>query len=549
MPHFKTFEIPHNSNYKDILVNTTASTWLFDCNTGICGTNFRFPSFGDHPKSLKFILRNYTAVDSLFVSHSDSIGPLFLKNTKIYLTKPVYEQILLKYEEYKSLLLCYDEENYDVLEDNHLIQNMSSNGSSTSTLVNFSIKVKNENNHLNDNPRCKKLKAKQEKQKKYKIVSLDEANVTNFKRNVIFIKYNQIVSLEKYSIQSRPCGTYIGWCYYNFTFPDTKSISIVTSYSSKRRFSTEAFPIDSEYLILNRKPFAEEHHSISDLTKFLRNYARGNRPLLIPTEFQTFFIEILLHTLSVIEPLGIPVSVFSPIFNKLDTLLNVQSEWLNHDFFTISEPFPVQKYSKFKVLTTLNDLDSTKNIVFCSYAFFDLNYRTLSEKFDILLINSPADRLDITGKDKSLAKNNTNNGFCFNENDILLPGLNYRSSTEEFDVFNVKIESLDKEIMEKYPGSIKKHRSFFIEGDVSRDYILVNSNLSVFDRKIFLSGNLINSDFENPSMVVRILKDEKPQLKQYLEDEIPILFEGWYYLKGKGIKFRIKDERIEYDNI
>ena len=118
MPYFKNFKTPHNSKFKDVVVNTSSFTWLFDYNTGIYGVNFRIPSFEDPPKPLKFIVKNYVAIDSIFVSHSDSIGPLFLKNTKIYLTKPVYEQILSKYEEYKSLILSYDEENFDNLINN-----------------------------------------------------------------------------------------------------------------------------------------------------------------------------------------------------------------------------------------------------------------------------------------------------------------------------------------------------------------------------------------------------------------------------------------------
>ena len=346
------------------------------------------------------------------------------------------------------------------------------------------------------------------------------------------------MTFDKYSVQSRPCGTYIGWCYYTIKFPDTKTVSIVTSFSSKRRFSIEAFPIDSDYLILNRQSSATDYQSITELTKFLRDYSTRTRPLLIPTVFQTFFIEILFHTLSVVEPLDIPISVFSPIFKKLDVLLNVQSEWLNRDFFTISEPFPVQKYPKFKVLGSLNEIEKSKNLVFCSYEFFDLNKESILDKFDVLFINPECDRLSVSQEMKVV-----------NNNDDVLPGLKYMWDTPEFDIFKIKIETSNEELKQQYKGIIKESDAFFIEGDVSNDFILVNSNLTVIGNSLLLSGQLVNSDFETPTCIERVLKDEKPTIKQYLEEETPIFCENWYYLLEKGIKFRINNGKIEYVNM
>lgn len=49
--------------------------------------------------------------DEIFIRNPDSLGSLFLQgNIKIYCTKPVFEQIIIMFDENKTMSLTIDEE-------------------------------------------------------------------------------------------------------------------------------------------------------------------------------------------------------------------------------------------------------------------------------------------------------------------------------------------------------------------------------------------------------------------------------------------------------
>ena len=97
--------------FKFYKIYTKNETLIFDYPASIYGKNHQFASFKCPPNSLKFILNKQNCMYYVFVSNSTSLGPLFIKNVeRIYITKPVYEQIILKYEQYNCLGITYDED-------------------------------------------------------------------------------------------------------------------------------------------------------------------------------------------------------------------------------------------------------------------------------------------------------------------------------------------------------------------------------------------------------------------------------------------------------
>lgn len=523
------FKVLRNGENFQTQVNTSQFTWLFDCHCSFYGKNFRFASFKDSHKPLKLVVRHVDDVDSVFITNSKSIGAMLLKNTKIYLTKPVFEQILLKYEQLKNLTVSYDE-----MDENEITEKLFNNVQlSQEKYANVPLFFD------------KKILSSV----KYNILKIDDINLEEFKNNVIFIKYNQIFELGDYVIQSMPCGTFLGWCNYRITFPNTKTMLILTSYSHKRRFSIEAAPIMSDYLLINRK-YGDSFDSIKLFSKYIEEYALkvflNVKPLLIPADFPTSFIEILVHILSIVEQTNVPITIVSEIFVKLDLLLNVHSEWLNNDFFTIAEPFPVRKYCNLRIVKSLKEVEMQKGFVFYCIEEYEMLKDRISDHFEVILVNNLRSDLQVSENMKhvnNLRKISQNEKYKFE----YLPGIGFSNdnsmstekSTASFKSFNFKIESTDHEILSVYQGRLMKNDYFFIESEDPKDYIVVDSSLPVIGNSMIFYGDLKISDFEVVGKIVKRLVDKKIFLKDLLVDENPIFIDGWFVILSKKVKFRV----------
>lgn len=514
-----------------VKLNTLESTILFDFHSHIFGKNFSFVSFDCPKKPLKFILRKFPYLDSVFVTSSNSIGVLFLKDTKIYLTRPVFEQILLKYEQLKDLSVSYDD--LDENEIRNLLKNTNNTNNSTNTDI-FSVY---HNTTVLDVSNL------------YTVVSINDVNIKKFKENVIFVRYKQIININQYSIQVLPSGTSIGHCNYQITFPNTKKLLVLSSYSLKRRFSIGAAPIESDYLIINRK-MDHNFDSIDLLTAFIKKYVKDKSkdevPLIIPVDFTTFFIELLFHILSLVDYSGVQITIVSNIFTKLDLLLNVHSEWLNNDFFSISEPFPVRKYSNLKIENSFSGIEPTRNLIFCNMEYFELIKHRIDSGFDVLLVNG----MTYTAGFKSIKRQKIDieseglPGIEIAQSDLFAGNSLLSPSTT---CFNLKIEASDEEILSSFTGTVIKEDSAYIVSESEFEEVFVDSRLSVLGNNILLSGTLEKTDFYVQNIVQTTLLDAKPFLKKLLEEDTAIFISGWYVLPKKMIKFRsIGENQIEY---
>lgn len=344
---------------------STSSSIIFESHALLYGKHFRIPSFDYPQKPLKFILPDFNDADAIFISSSESFGALFLKrNMKIYMTRPVYEQLLLKYYEYMSLSIYYDdlndEEIYKMCHIKPLICN--------------NCKI---------NPICRHMN--------HYIKSLDDIDIKRFSKQVVFINYNQILQIGGLKITVQSPGTFIGWCNFKIMFENLKTLLLINSYSLKKRFSIGCANIKSDYLIINR-PSICKNNEIKELTEFINNYSISElkHPIVIPIDFECSFLEIIFHVLSLISDSQMDLTVISKIFNRLDLVYNIQSEWLNSKFYSISEPFPLKKYknlSTFDSWAEFNFPDS-KNIIFCDKIQFEIyKNRECFNKFTIVELN------------------------------------------------------------------------------------------------------------------------------------------------------------------
>lgn len=546
-----------NGPFSEIHLHTQDTTLLFDYHTSIYGTNFGFISFDKPKKPLKFVVKNIAEPDAVFVTSSSSIGILFLKNTKIYLTRPVFEQILLKYEQLKALNLSYDDlDEKEILEKYFPSQFKSKIFDENDDLT----KIKRENKNVAiefDASKRNEIGVQEPplSNSYYKICSINDINIEELMKNIVFIKYNQKVNLMNHSIQSLPSGTFIGWCNYKIKFPNQKEMLILTSYSSKRRFSVEATSVNCDYLIINR-PSHSSFDSIETLSNYICQYANTNRkdikPLLIPIDLPNFFIEILFHVLSIIGQKGVPITVVSRIFNKLDLLLNVHSEWLNRDFYSISEPFPVKKYVNFRIVNGLFDVEICKNFVFCSIEEYELYGEKIAPIFDFLLINKSA----------SLHWSSPRENDTLISQEIVeykiqssLPGIETVFQDDFTDpitllstkAFNIKIESTNEDILSTYKGKLMTLDSFYIQTESAFYPVLIDSRLPVLNNSILLHGEIEITDKETPGVLLMNLKDKKISLSELLNEEVPVFADGWFIFKSIKIKFRLRNSKqIEF---
>jgi len=568
---------------------STHKTLIFEYPAPFYGKNHRFPTFDDKQKSLKFVIKKFPDMDAVFISSSLSFGVFFLKNVKIYMTKPVFEQLLLKYEEYKNMCVAYTDlsahEAYHMYCDHQCSGEPNSGGNSCYNKhddCDLFARQSNDRTSQDSNsakPSAREIEHNSDDKSKfdeeYQIVSLEDVKIEKFKKSVIILRYNHIVEYENFVIQPKPAGTFIGWCNYKITFDNKKTLLLLTSYSNKRRFSIEASNVSSDYLVINRPKIMPENQ-IQELTKYINEYLalQTGKSLVIPVNFETFFIEIIFHILSLIEHSAVVVTIVFPLFKKLDFILNIQSEWLNKDFFSISEPFPIRKYRNLQVFNSFFEASfekNEKNIIFCSKEdFCMLKNKTLLDNCEILHIKHYSAKQNSCFCSNTVQSVNTAempNIKSEHKTDKIsvpfesenrkikdcLPGIesdfSESNENEEFTekYFTVKIEATDDEILSNFAGKLLSGPTTYINSEKHTESIYLSSSIHMIKNKVILSGTLHNTDFSNYGRIIKFLDDRPCFINEIAKKEDPIFIDGWFYFLKSKLRIRpLSNGQIEY---
>ncbi|TBT99447.1 putative beta-lactamase-like protein [Hamiltosporidium magnivora] len=392
MPLINVLKAKYSSSF---LIETEETSFLFDIPADIYGCNHSFLDLNNKTKKdIKFILPNvdFENIDSIFISNSRSLGVFFIDKTfkgNIYITDPVYEQLLLRLEELQSYCITYQESDSD-------LENMEPTG-------NLDFKENMETTQENNFDKSRILleikksekKVKKFKNKKFKLVSIREANVSFFKKRVVKIKFNQRIFLDGICIESLSSNTYIGWTNYSMKYlrgceeKTANSIIYVSSISYNKRFSFDSPKFTGDVIFLNQNDFKTENLffkpkntktekeiflGIEIFTQHILNFLDTKKIVILPSEMTTLFLEIIFHIFSILQKKGknVPVYVISPIFEKFNTVVNIQSEWLNDIFQKTSylgnEPFPFKHFKPFNVINNFSNLRNLEepSLVFCS---------------------------------------------------------------------------------------------------------------------------------------------------------------------------------------
>lgn len=369
---------------------SSANSFVFEYPFKIYGSNHSYIS---QCKKLKVIVPKITS-DVFLICSSDSLGILFInKPVKIYITLPVYEQILLRLEQLPKYL-DYEEEN--TVED---------------------------------------------------VYTLESINIDLFKSNCIFINHNQIVEFYNINLKCITSGTFIGWS--NWIVKDinqNQKYGIIKSTNYTQRFSNIKESLDCDYIVL----FDEFKYQIptnnskninsKEFSEIVIEYSTKKETIIILIEMTNVFIELVMYTLATIKRnnLNSSVVVCSTIYDKLSAIINIQSEWLNSKFsktiFQGIEPFATDEYPNFTSYNTIYDLNEEPNILFMDeFEFKLLNISNLFENQIIIslkqsnvhdfLLKLEAEALFLEIKEKNLYSTFITKNF--DENALLLKNDDY----------------------------------------------------------------------------------------------------------------------------
>ncbi|KAH9412054.1 putative beta-lactamase-like protein [Ordospora pajunii] len=324
------------------VVHANEQTFLLDYPSSVYGACISYPSFDKSSRPLKLALPRLTDdIDYVLITRSDSLGVLFMqKDVPIYMTEPVFEQILMNYQSILNLRLHYEEDGDDG-------------------------------------------------------VLVTSADIARFRRNVRLIRFDEICRFNQVRVIPRSAGTFIGWASYLIELENRKTLCYVSSLSSKKRFSLDAGSISSDYLIVNtdKQPDIHEIDAFSDCIKCLETDIA-----VIPVDLTTLLLEVVFHVLSLLHLKdSIPVYIVYPLFDRFYTTVGIQNDWLNKSFSSIKDPFPIKAYKRLHVLTTIDKLATISGpaVVFCSPLEFSLYPQGVFETQKVVSINRVLDQADM----------------------------------------------------------------------------------------------------------------------------------------------------------
>ncbi|KAM0674407.1 hypothetical protein GVAV_002020 [Gurleya vavrai] len=465
--------IKKHKNYSLLNFSNSSLKYQIDFPYKLYGTNHTLKN-SYKPFLLK--IPKIRLCSSIFISNSRSLGILFLKNkeTKIYLTKPVFDQILLKYEE-------------------------------------LSIKINYEDEEISEDE---------------EIVNINDADIANFKKQCIFVKYNEIINDYKIKIICRSAGSFIGWCNYQIICIDCNlSFFIVSSISFNKRFSVQAKEISCDYLVDIRDLnfLSKNCEKIENLESITFNEILKNQIIIIPVEMTELFLEVIFHIFYIFTKKNkkAKIAVCSKIFDKLNTIVNIQSEWLNETFSSSvnsgTEPFSFKSFDSFKSYTDIFEIEEIPQILFISPN--ELKFLTIDKIFENQTI------LDFNN---SFLKSNFN--------------------------FNIDIEAEIEELIAKFPfatifsdseneNSVKLQDNFFCFEEIVNDYKITfkNSDLIQIVEKSNKIEFFCEGILKNENCIFSVL-NRKSFIKDLFENKRYFYFENLYYFYNENLIVKIEND-------
>ncbi|CAD25088.1 similarity to HYPOTHETICAL PROTEIN YO47_METJA [Encephalitozoon cuniculi GB-M1] len=444
------------------VLQTNEQTFLLDYPSSIYGVSFSLPSFTKRPKPLKLALPKFADdIDHILVTRSDSLGVLFLeRDIPVYITEPVFEQILIKYESLLKLSVYYEDE-----EDSG--------------------------------------------------TPIEDADVERFKKNVRLVRFNERWSFDDVTVVPQPAGTFIGWSNYLIEFGDKKTLYYLSSLASKPRVSLGPGSISSDYLIINTDECTSSH-TIDEFSAYIREL--GLDVAVIPLEMTTMLIEVLLHTLFVVQARGaVPIYIASSEFSRFHTTISIENEWLSKPFSSVKDPFPIKSYGRLHVVDTIDELAEIAGpaIVFCDPLEISLYPQPVFDNQKIVSINGAVLQADVH--------------------------------------YNLKLELDSSEVSSIHTGAIihKPSPGEYLYIETASDYYYLAANardIQVHDSEVYLNGKLKFSD-KHGFRKKMVFIQKKCKLNDLFANSPFFYSNGSYYFPQKAIRVIMENGKARIERV
>ncbi|TBU19474.1 hypothetical protein CWI42_020330 [Ordospora colligata] len=445
------------------VVHANEQTFLLDYPSSVYGVCISYPSFDKSPRPLKLALPRLTDdIDHVLITRSDSLGALFMqKDVPIYMTEPVFEQMLMAYQSILNLRLYYEDDGDDG-------------------------------------------------------VLITSADIQRFKRNVRFIRFDEVCRFNQVSVIPRSAGTFIGWANYLIELDNRKTICYISSLSNKKRFSLDAGCISSDYLIVNtdKQPNMHEIDAFSECIKCL-----DDEIAIIPVDLTTLLLEVVFHVLSLLHLKdGIPVYIIYPLFDRFYTTVGIQNDWLNRSFSSVKDPFPIKAYKRLHVLTTIDNLSTISGpaVVFCSPLEFSLYPQGVFENQKVMSINRVLDQADVH--------------------------------------YGLRLELDLDEITSMHTGTIihdiEPSKYLYIDTTSKYFYLSIDGcKTQVYADEMYIHGKLKFSDKQTSTEMKIELVQEKCKINELFANEPFFVNNSLYYFPRKNLKIEINRDRVRIEKI
>ncbi|EJW02370.1 hypothetical protein EDEG_03201 [Edhazardia aedis USNM 41457] len=242
--------------------------------------------------------------------------------------------------------------------------------------------------------------------------------------------------------------------------------------------------------ICDKSAYRRNYYGIHELTNILVDILKTDSIIIIPIDFVTLFLEVIFHIFYVLgkKEDKIPITICSPIFNKLSKIVNIQSEWLCELFsgavYKGIEPFSFSAYDNLTICSSVFDITSAPKILFLDSVFYD--FLCNSYAFDNISKRKPQKKSRF---DKSSSKNNSREICNFDSFNKKCNGQDDKIKIQESSI-SIDTNHIDKNTLSCVSDSTAN--------SIPEDFLKIyENNINSDDNTNFSSCNENNSDDSN----------------------------------------------------
>eukprot|EP00866_Antonospora_locustae_P000408 jgi/Antlo1/408/896 len=504
------------------------------------GKKHQTPSFTRPPRPLKFCIPRIDneSLSAVFVSSSDSLGIFFLKkNTPVYITEPVYEQLKMKIKHYETVSTHYVDEKMQ----NCMIRDMS-------------------------RARCPAL---------------------------IKINLNQSFKFDSIVVKAISAGTFLGWTNYyvkeQYYFLYARSLLIDT------RFAAQAPDVPVDFLILNRDTDAnclgeykclcgketertkitanvleaqndnsrlkvriltstdddtlnspldakKLHFGIEALTAYLSK-SRSEKVAVL-CDFSTHFLEIALHAFYILK--DVHIFIMCKELDEYKQRLSYMGEFLSSSLrmrmYKGTDPLPLSLYTNLHVISDTCEISQESYLLFTELSLNLSNHVVLSInslKGHHCFFISFETPLHII-RERLNASIVLNEEYYNTTNRCILHGNGVLNDEDLFAELIVK--NMDTaEFMHMDAG-----KNYFIDTESGKETLEIQCSDLVYAQngQAWVEGNLEYTDRYGGDICRLILTAKTPKIRELFAKEQYYFFNGFYVFPESG--YRINFEKRPY---